>query len=171
MSTAAPAITATPATPSIGAWSGERTGQFRNGTWGVRARDLRIIAAWAVDMVVVLGVSALVAVPMAKASYSVDVGVFMGIVMWLFFPWVYGFVCMSGNTLGTLIAGTRLVKLRDGSAPGFWHSGWLMCLRTLLFLFVPLNSLLNAMNGNTDPVLRKHHVSIDKAATRALQRG
>lgn len=170
MSNATPDTQAQPALPNIGAWSGDRTGFFGDGTPGVRALDRRIIAAWAVDMVVVLGVSALVAVPIAKDSANIDAGVLMGIVMWLFFPWIYGFFCLSGNTLGTLAAGTKLVKLRDGSAPGFWRSGWLMFLRTVLFFLVPINSLLNAMNGDTDPVVRKHHVSIDKAATRALQR-
>lgn len=170
MSNATPETQATPLVPSIGAWSGERTGQFRNGVWGVRARDGRIIAAWAIDMVVVFGLATFLGVAMARASYNTDSGVLMGILVLLFFPWIHGFFCIGGNTLGTLIAGTRLVKLRDGTAPGFWRSGWLMFLRTVLFLLVPLNALLNAMNGDTDPVNRKHHVSIDKAATRALQR-
>ncbi|GAB3122459.1 hypothetical protein GCM10027056_12760 [Glaciibacter psychrotolerans] len=163
-------VHAQPAEASIGAWSGERTGPFLDGSRGVRARDRRIIAAWAVDMGIVLLVSALAGVGMADLSYSVDVGVFVGIVMVLFFPWLYGFFCVGGNSLGTLIAGTRLVKLRDGSGPGMWRSGWLMFLRTVLFYFVPLNSLLSALNGSTDPVVRTHHVSIDKAETRALQR-
>lgn len=170
MSRATPETQAPSALPTIGAWSGERTGQFRNGSWGTRARDSRIIAAWTVDTVVVVAVATLLAVATARASYDPGAGVLIGILVVLFFPWVYGFFCIRGNTLGTLIAGTQLVKLRDGTGPGFWRSAWLMFLRTVLFPFVPLNALLNAMNGDTGPVNRTHHVSIDKAATRALQR-
>lgn len=153
--------------PSIGEWSGERTAQFRNGSWGVRALDRRIIAAWAVDFVIVL-IPAVAVAASAIPSAGVGAGIAVGVLVWLLFPWFYGFCCAGGNTIGTLLAGTRLVKLRDGSSPGFWRNGWLMFLRTVLFLFVPLNALLDAMNGSDTPTERRHHVSIDKAATRAL---
>lgn len=135
----------------------------------MRAKDSRIVAAWAVDFVFVLVVSLTVGAAMGKASYNPDSGILMGVLSWFFFPWLYGFFCVGGNTLGTLLAGTRLVKLRDGSAPGFWRNGWLMFLRVVLFPFVPLNALLNAMNGDTSPTTRKHHVSISKAETAALR--
>lgn len=160
-----------PAQAGIGAWSGDRTAQFRDGSWGVRARDSRIVGAWAIDMAIVLLPVIGVAASAAQGSGSVGAGIFVGILIWLLFPWLYGAFCAGGNTLGTLLAGTRLVKLRDGSAPGFWRNGWLMFLRTVLFPLVPLNAVLDAINGGGPEAERKHHVSIDKAATRALQQG
>jgi hypothetical protein len=168
MSLSTPDAQNRPAEAGIGSWSGERTGRFLNGSWGVRARDGRIVAAWAVDMAVVLLVSVLAGAGVGKSSYSVGAGVAMGITVWFLFPWLYGFLCIGGNTLGTLAAGTQLVKLRDGSRPGMWRSGWLMFLRTVLFLLMPLNALLDAMNGTGTETRRKHHVSIDKAETRTL---
>ncbi|WP_425863933.1 RDD family protein [Arthrobacter sp. TWP1-1] len=155
----------------IGAWSGNRTAPFRNGSWGVRATDRRIVAAWAVDLLVVLVPVIAVAASATKGSGSIGAGIFVGITVWLLFPWFYGFCCAGGNTLGTLLAGTRLVKLRDGSAPGFWRNGWLMFLRTVLFPLMPLNAVLNSINGVGSETERKHHVSIDKAETKALHQG
>ena len=157
--------------PGIGAWSGERTAPFHNGSRGVRARDAKIIGAWAVDMVAVLIPVVGIAASAAMGSGSIGAGIFLGVLVWLLFPWIYGFCCAGGNTLGTLLAGTRLVKLKDGTAPGFWRNGWLMFLRTVLFPLVPLNALLDAVNGGAEPTQRKHHVSIDKAQTRALHHG
>lgn len=156
---------------SIGAWSGNRTAPFLNGSWGVRAKDSRIIAAWAVDFALVLVPVLAVATSSAQDTGSIGAGIFLGIVVWFIVPWIYGFCCAGGNTLGTLIAGTRLVKLRDGAKPGFWRNGWLMFLRTVLFPLIPLNALLDAINGGGSETVRKHHVSIDKAATKALYRG
>lgn len=171
MSTSAQQPLNNPAPSGIGAWSGNRTGPFLNGSWGVRARDRQIVAAWAIDMVIVLLPVIAVGASAAKGSDSIGAGIFLGIVMWLLFPWFYGFCCAGGNTIGTLIAGTRLVKLRDGSGPGFWRNGWLMFLRTVLFPLVPLNALLDALNGGGSESQRKHHVSIDKKATYALYTG
>lgn len=156
------------AEPGIGAWSGDRTARFRNGRWGVRASDGRIVAAWAVDFVIVLLPAVLVATSAAKDSGSVGAGVAVGVLVWLLFPWIYGFFCAGGNTLGTLLAGTRLAKLKDGTAPGFWRNGWLMFLRTVLFPLQPVNAILDALNGSTAQASRKHHVSVDKAAMRTL---
>lgn len=157
--------------PGIGAWSGERTAQFRNGSWGVRARDGKIVGAWAVDMAIVLIPVVGVGASAAAGSGSMGAGIFLGVLVWLLFPWIYGFCCAGGNTLGTLVAGTRLVKLKDGTAPGFWRNGWLMFLRTVLFPLVPLNALLDALNGGAEPTERTHHVSIDKAQTNSLHPG
>jgi hypothetical protein len=151
----------------IGAWSGERTARFHNGSWGVRARDGQIVAAWAVDFVIVVLPAVFVAIS-AKDSAGLGAAIFVGILVWLFFPWIYGFFCAGGNSLGTLVAGTRLVKLKDGSAPGFWRNGWLMFLRTVLFPLQPVNAILDALNGSTPAARRKHHVSVDKAGMRAL---
>lgn len=109
--------------PSIGSWSGPRPGTFLNGSWGVRARDQRIVAAWAIDMGIVLLPVITSAVTAAKGYGSVGAGIFIGMVVWLLFPWAYGFCCLGGNTLGTLLAGTKLVKLSDGFNPGFWRNG------------------------------------------------
>lgn len=164
---------AQPADAGIGSWSGERTARFRDGSWGVRARDRSAVAAWAIDVSIVLLFSAVAGVLAGMPSYSAGTGVTVGILSWFFFPWLYGFFCIGGNTLGTLVAGTRLVKLRDGSAPGFWRNGWLMFLRVVLFVLMPINALLGALNGDSSAMEpeRKHHVSIDTAATKVLHPG
>jgi hypothetical protein len=171
MSAPAPNTQGQTPVPGIGAWSGNRTGTFLDGSWGVRAKDGKIVLAWAVDMAVVLLVAAVAGTGLGKSSASVGAGVTVGILVWFLFPWAYGFCCVGGNTLGTLIAGTRLLKLRDGSGPGFWRSGWLMFLRTVLFLLMPLNAVLDAMNGMDTDSRRKYHVSIDKSETRQLHTG
>lgn len=156
--------------PPSASWNPKRTVQFRNGLWGVRASDGKLMGAWCLDFAVVIALSAACAL-VVLASNSGAAAIVAGIACWVAASWVYGFCCANGNTLGTLAAGTRLVKLRDGSAPGFWRSGWLMFLRTVLF---PgwLVAIIFALLGAGDPNVaskRNFHLSIDKHQTSALQ--
>lgn len=156
--------------PALGAWNPTRTTQFRNGLWGVRAGDGKLIGAWALDFAVVILLSGACAL-VVLAKNGGTAAIMAGIACWVVVSWVYGFCCANGYTLGTLAAGTRLVKLRDGRAPGFWRSGWLMFLRTALFpawLVVIIFALLGAGDPNVASK-RDFHVSIDKQQTSALQ--
>ncbi|ALO65657.1 hypothetical protein AS189_03065 [Arthrobacter alpinus] len=153
----------------VGSWNPKRTAQFGNGTWGVRASDGKLIGAWALDFAVVIALALVVALAVGKNGAAT--AIVAGVGAWIASSWIYGFLCLRGHTLGTLAAGTQLVKLRDGSAPGFWRSGWLMFLRTVLFpgwLIVILFAILGA--GDPDVASKStYHASIDKQQTRALR--
>lgn len=155
--------------PASGSWNPKRTAQFGNGLWGVRPGDGKLMGAWALDFAVVILLSGACAM-VVLASNGGTAAVVAGIACWVAASWIYGFCCANGHTLGTLAAGTRLVKRRDGSGPGFWRSGWLMFLRTVLFpgwLVVIIFALLGAGDPNVASK-RNFHVSIDKQQTRAL---
>ncbi|WP_241822970.1 hypothetical protein, partial [Herbaspirillum sp. C7C8] len=42
---------------------------------------------------------------------------------WLIAPWLYGFCCAGGRSLGSLASQTEVVRISTGEAPGFWRAG------------------------------------------------
>ncbi|RAX48392.1 hypothetical protein DQ353_15030 [Arthrobacter sp. AQ5-05] len=78
--------------------------------------------------------------------------------------WVYGFICFSAHTIGTLLCGTRIVRLRDGSAPGMLRGGRAMIVRTVVWVACPIGPPLAAPNtdGKNIPQCRRFHISILK---------
>ncbi|MBB2994997.1 hypothetical protein [Paeniglutamicibacter cryotolerans] len=52
---------------------------------------------------------------------------------------------------GAVVAGTRLVRLEDGTTPGEWRGCWLMFQRTVLNLLLPLSLLPEACGGGFSP--------------------
>lgn len=88
------------------------------------------------------------------------------------FSWFYGMCCANGYTLGTLLVGTRIVRLKNASAPGLWRGGWIMFYRIVLAWSAPFMLFFGMFNGTTEAgdMLRAFHVSIDTRRTRVLRR-
>ncbi|MDO5743737.1 MAG: hypothetical protein Q4P23_04650, partial [Micrococcaceae bacterium] len=86
------------------------------------------------------------------------------------FAWFYGMCCPRGYTLGTLLAGTRIVRLRNGKAPGPWRGGWVMFYRIVLAVTAPFFIFFGMFDGSTTSgdMMRAFHVSIDVRRTGML---
>lgn len=141
--------------------------QFGDGSWGVQPRLGRIIAAWLIDLIFV---GLIAAVLRSGAASVVDFFGFMVFALVLL-SWVYGLCCASGSIIGTLIVGTRIVRLKKAKAPGFWRGGWIMFYRIVLFITAPVLIAAGFLNGfnNTGDMQRILHGSIDKRRTAALR--
>lgn len=154
---------------------GEAT-QFADGSWGVQPHWFRITLAWLVDTLLVSALVAVLLVASAPAYADEPVGFSVLLILFIpLAPWMLGFLCFMGYTPGTLICGTRLVRMSNGRAPGFWRGGWLMFQRTVL---VPLSIfwlLAGVLNGSTSSDegdwIRRFHVSIDPRRTAGLRKG
>ena len=149
---------------------------FADGSLGVQPHWIRMVLALLIDFLVVAGL--VVALCLAAAPWHshspVRTGVLVGSCA-LLLPWFLGFLCFTGHTPGTLVAGTRLVRLADGTAPGVWRGGWLMFQRTILNLFHPAPIAL-ALRGDGaasgfPPMDREFHVGIDRRRTAGLRGG
>ncbi|GAA1881270.1 hypothetical protein GCM10009715_29490 [Paeniglutamicibacter psychrophenolicus] len=136
--------------------------QFRDGSWGVQPQVWRIVLAWAVDLLLVFGL-ALASAPPGGASAAI---IFVPA-----FTLLYGMFCFTGNTIGTLLAGTRIVRLKSGAAPGVWRGIWVMFYRIMLAWTAPLLFLAGLLDGTTGErdMGRAFHVSIDVRRTRELR--
>ncbi len=148
--------------------------QFKDGSWAVQARLWRILLAWALDMglglvaIFVLSIVLLGETP----RYSWEVaGSFVFFAP--LFSWFYGMCCANGYTLGTLLAGTRIVRLKNGLAPGPWRGGWIMCYRIVLAWSAPFFIFFGMFDGSSTSgdMMRAFHVSIDVRRTKALNKG
>lgn len=141
--------------------------QFKDETLGVQPRFWRIALAWLIDLLVVVSIAAL---PSSGATSTAD---FMGILLFMLVPlaWIYGFCCASGHSVGTLLVGTRIVRLSNAKAPGFWRGGWIMFYRIILFWAPPLLIVVGFFGGmsHEGDMLRVLHASIDKRRTDALR--
>jgi hypothetical protein len=127
----------------------KRTKYLRNGRPVVEATGWQVLGAWAVDF----GLIAVMAA-MASAAAATSVTGTAGrtaaaaIVVWMAAPWLYGFCCARGLSLGSLATTTVLVRVGAGERPGFWRAGWVMFSRMVLFPIVILLILLAAAGGS-----------------------
>lgn len=164
---APPKAAAKPAIATMDYYHPLEPSQFKDGTLGVQPQLWRILLAWLIDLLVVACVAAL---PSSGAASPAD---FAGIMSFLLVPlsWVYGFCCASGNSIGTLLVGTRIVRLGNAKAPGFWRGGWIMFYRVILFWAPPVLIAAGQLGGmgQEGDMLRVAHVSIDKRRTAALR--
>lgn len=142
----------------------KRSINLANGIPIVKASAWQQIGAWCVDFGVIAVVTAVAYAAVAASAEGTTgkaVGAAAGI--WLAAPWVYGFCCAAGRSLGSLASGTRVVRFSTGSVPGFWRAGWVMFSRTVLFPIVGLLLLVAAVGGSS-PTLngpKPRHITQD----------
>lgn len=133
----------------------------------VEASLSKIVLALLIDILVVVALS----VPLCSAVYESSYGtseyaVLICMAAIVLASWAYGFICFSGHTLGTLIAGTRIIKVKNDAAPGFWGGGWMMFFRTVVICLSPLMILAAFFDGGMDSLSPSPiHFSIDKKAS------
>lgn len=137
--------------------------RFPTGEWAFLASDLRAFYAAAIDALIVLAAGAVQYAVVVNSVFGTPTqAVASAILVAVATAWVYGFICFSGHTIGTLLCGTRIVKLRDGSAPGMLRGGWVMFVRTVIWVVCPIGPPLAApnTNGKNVPQCRRFHISI-----------
>jgi len=143
----------------------QRVKTLRNGTRVVDATVWRTVKAWAVDFGIVV-VLAIVAAVLAGSSGGGTAGKAAGAAAatWLIAPWLYGFCCAGGRSLGSLASQTEVVRISTGEAPGFWRAGWVMFARTVLFTVTVLVLILGTAEGSSpsgaEP--KGRHLTIDR---------
>ncbi|MDO5744539.1 MAG: RDD family protein, partial [Micrococcaceae bacterium] len=141
--------------------------RFPTGEWAFLASDWRAFIAAAIDATLVLGAGLVQYLTVMASPYGTQPQAFAGAALVIVLTaWVYGFICFSGHTLGTLLCGTRIMKVRDGSAPGMLRAGWVMFVRTVIWVVCPIAPPLAApnTNGKNIPQCRRFHISIRKDA-------
>ncbi len=154
--------------PVLGESVASRLKTYKNGTLYVEATWSSTLVAWLVDGVLVngtaIGLGVLYFVSSSvpnKDAGAVVIAFTLIFVLPLLYGWFYG----NGRGVGALLAGTRLVRVKDGSRVGLRKAGWAMLIRTLL---LPLTFLaaLSGSNSSHDEV----RVSIDVKANDQLVR-
>ncbi len=153
---------------TLGPGMAPRVQAFRDGTLYVEPGWAAVIWAWLVDFVLVTSIAVGVGVayyvsatdtPDAGAGASVIILALL-VVVPLLYGWFYG----NGRGLGALMAGTRLVRMKDGGRIGLWKAGWAMLIRTLGFVIIVLGAL-----GGSATDASEVRVSIDVHATERLR--
>jgi hypothetical protein len=154
----------------FGPQTAKRLAMFHNGVLYVNPGRWARFLGWLVDVVVsVLGmaVGALVAVGVARAA-GLDNRAAGGIGLAMLFlaPLLYGGLCFrNGRALGGVLAGTQVVRIKDGGRIGGWGS-WAMLGRVLFPLLV-IGAIIGALGGGgTAP--GSDRVSVDPDAIRRL---
>ncbi|CCH29638.1 hypothetical protein ABZ816_15180 [Actinosynnema sp. NPDC047251] len=156
------------ASEAVGRGAAERIQAFTDGTLYVEATWGAVILAWLVDFLLVtaIAIGAAAAYYTAAPAYAdpavgaAVIGAAGLVVVPLLYGWFYG----GGRGLGALLAGTRLVRIKDGSRVGLAKAGWAMLLRTLGFVIIALGAL-----GGDSTDANQVRVSIDVRATQRLR--
>lgn len=139
-----------------------------------KAADGRVLIACLVDFLLVWFTSVVLCTSMyERFSGDAPKVAMLGMAIVLGVPSVYGLLCFSGHTIGTLIAGTRIVKIKDGSAPGLW-SVTMMLARTVFIPFAPLFFIISLFSesgtSSSDWDFEQWHTSVDKKLTAAASK-
>jgi hypothetical protein len=142
-----------------------RVKTLRNGTQVVDSTVWRAVKAWAVDFGVVVALAIVVAVLVGSSEAgTAGTAAGAGVATWLVAPWLYGFCCAGGRSLGSLASETEVVRISTGGAPGSWRAGWVMFARTVLFTVLVLVLLLGTAEGaapsGAEP--KGRHLTIDR---------
>lgn len=143
----------------------QRVKTLRNGTRVVDSTIWQSVKAWAVDFGIV-AVLAITAAVLVGTSLPGTAGKAAGAAAatWLIAPWLYGFCCAGGRSLGSLASQTEVVRISTGEAPGFWRAGWVMFARTVLFTVMILVLIISTAEGSSpsgaEP--KGRHLTIDR---------
>lgn len=141
---------------------------FEDNALYVNALPGRAFLSWLVDALVVWGTAVASAVAYLLSSSAPDAGVgavVITVVLLLVLPFVYGCCYANGRALGAVLAGTRLVRLRDGGRIGWVRAGGVMLIRVVL---LPLGLVgVFAGGGSTGGTVRR--TSVDDRATAQLR--
>ncbi|MEU5870970.1 RDD family protein [Glycomyces sp. NPDC047369] len=137
---------------------------FADGTRYVEAGGWARCFAWLVDFVmylVLIGVGIVAVSPLSMISEDLAAGAVFALP--LLVPLVYGLFYTNGRSIGAIVTGTRLVRLKDGGRIGA-KGPWAMLVRTLLLPLLLIGIVVGG--GYVDGTLKRG--SIDVARTRRL---
>ncbi len=143
----------------------KRVEPLENGRRYVRPRQWPLFAAWLVDFLVFVVCLSVGAIALASVPTLDDAKVGLGVIVLIpALPLLYGVFYGTGRSLGALLAGTRLVRLKDGGRLGF-SAPWAMLVRILL---LPLLIVGSITGGGGSPPGSLRRGSLDIEATNRL---
>jgi hypothetical protein len=154
----------------LGPQTAKRLAIFHNGVLYVNAGGWARFLGWLVDVVVsVLGmaVGVIVVVGVARGA-GLDNGAAGGIGIATLFlaPLLYGGLCFrNGRALGGVLAGTQVVRIKDGGRIGGWAS-WAMLVR-VLYPLLAIGMIIGALGGGGNAP-GSDRISVDPGAIRRL---
>lgn len=154
----------------LGPRTAKRLALFHNGVLYVNAGGWARFMGWLVDVVVsVLGMAVgfVVAAGVALAAdLDNGTGALIGIATLFLAPLLYGGLCFrNGRALGGVLAGTQVVRIKDGGRIGGWAS-WAMLVR-ILFPLLAIGMIAGALGGG-GTIPGSDRVSVDARAIRRL---
>lgn len=156
----------------LGEQVAKRVEPFGNGDRYVRAGEWARALAWLVDfLVIALGIGAgFVALALVDLQLELGDGALtlclLGLVLGA--PPAYGLFFGNGRALGGVLAGTQLVRLKDGGRLGL-RAPWAMLVRILLLPLLIIAVLVGSLGGGGSPPGSFVRGSLDVEATRRLQ--
>ena len=128
----------------------KRTKNLGNGRPVVESSTWQSLGAWAVDFSLVAVLAAVASAAVAgSATGTAGQTAAAAISVWIAVPWLYGFCCPHGLSLGSLASGTEVVRFDTGGRPGVWRASWVMFARMVLFPIVILLIVLAAAGGSS----------------------
>lgn len=146
----------------------KRVEPLGNGGRYVRAGQWPLIFSWLIDFVVfviVLVVGVVVLVSLGLDDQQLGLG---AVLLVPGAPLLYGVFYGNGRSIGAVLTGTRLVRLKDGGRLGL-AGPWAMLVRLLLLPFLMVIVLIGAFSGGTgSPPGSLRRGSIDAEATDRL---
>jgi hypothetical protein len=128
----------------------KRTKNLGNGQPVVESSFWQSVGAWAVDFSLVAVLAAVASAAVAgSAMGTAGQIVAAAFTVWIAAPWLYGFCCPNGLSLGSLASGTVVVRFTTGGRLGWWRAGWVMFTRMVLFPVVIFVVVLAAAGGSS----------------------
>ncbi|WP_427891788.1 hypothetical protein ACQHIV_04085 [Kribbella sp. GL6] len=150
------------AAPLLGQATAKRVRAYTDGGLYVSSTGWAAFWAWLVDSVLVNGSAVALGVAYGVRAGDPNKGFYVAVALLVVLPLLYGWFYANGRGVGAMLAGTRLVRMRDGSRIGLVKAGWAMLIRTLLWAFV----IWCAFDGAMFDQVRE---SIDESATKQLR--
>jgi hypothetical protein len=154
----------------LGPQTAKRLAMFHNGVIYVNPGGWARFLGWLVDVVVSvlgMGIGVVVAGGVALAAdLDNGTGALIAIAMLFLAPLLYGGLCFrNGRALGGVLAGTQVVRIKDGGRIGGWAS-WAMLVRILYPLLI-IFAIIGALGGGGNAP-GSDRVSVDPRAIRQL---
>lgn len=151
--------------PVLGEDLAARIKTSSTGILHVSATWRRTFLAWFIDFLSVIMASVGVGAAIYNSSDAPEptkLTVVTSFITVLISPWFYGWFFRNGRALGGWVAGTRLVRIKDGQRIGWTKAGWAMFIRVF---FLPFMILTLLEDFDFHPV----RISIDIQATEQLR--
>jgi hypothetical protein len=143
----------------------KRTKKLGNGQPVVESSGWQSLGAWAVDFSLVAVFATVASAAVAgSATGTAGQAVAAAITVWMAAPWLYGFCCSNGLSLGSLASGTVVVRFNTGGRLGWWRAGWVMFTRMVLFPVFILIVVLAAAGGSSPSGggSKTRHLTLDR---------
>ena len=154
----------------LGPQTAKRLTMFHNGVLYVEPGRWARFLGWLVDVVVSVLCMAVGVIVAGVVDLAADLdngtGALIAIAMLFLAPLLYGGFCFrNGRALGGVLAGTQVVRIKDGGRIGGW-APWAMLVR-VLFPLLAIGAIIGALGGG-GMAPDSDRVSVDARAIRRV---